>query len=106
METEFIASQLVWNCLTAKDIKYANEREVRYVIMNLPGKFDDIRRELKLDDRTKHYVEADLPLKKRGNIKEILIGPLAPKDAEAKARLFLKKQGYPAIRVVRSKVTL
>jgi hypothetical protein len=106
METEFIASQLVWNCLTAKDIKYANEREVRYVIMNLPGKFDDIRRELKLDDRIKHYVEADLPLKKRGNIKEILIGPLAPKDAEAKARIFLKKQGYPAIRVVRSKVTL
>ncbi len=105
-ETEFIASQLVWNCLTAKNIKYANEREVRYIIMNLPGKFDEIRRELELADRTKHYVEADLPLKKRGNIKEILIGPLAPKDAEVKARLFLKKQGYPAIRVVRSKVTL
>jgi hypothetical protein len=43
METELISSQLVWNCLTAKDLKYANEREVRYVIMNLPGKFDDIR---------------------------------------------------------------
>ena len=30
--------------------------------LNLPGKFDDIRKQLKIGDRIKHYVEADLPL--------------------------------------------
>lgn len=102
METELISSQLVWNCLTAKDLKYANEREVRYVIMNLPGKFDDVRR----SKNGKHYVEADLPLKAPGNIKEILVGSLAFKGAEAKVRSFLKGLGYPDIPIVRSTVAL
>jgi Protein of unknown function (DUF2971) len=101
METEFIASQLVWNCLTAKDFQYANEREVRYVIMNVPGKFDDIRK----PKNGKHYVEADLPLKVPGNIREILVGALAPADAESKVMTLLKNLGYPDIPVVRSAVT-
>jgi hypothetical protein len=41
---ELIASQLVWNCLTAKSIRYANEREVRYLVLNLRGKFDAYRK--------------------------------------------------------------
>ena len=41
---EVIASQLIWNCLTAKNVKYENEREVRYLIMNMRGKFDAHRR--------------------------------------------------------------
>jgi hypothetical protein len=49
---EFIASQLIWNCLTAKSMHYANEREVRYLPLNLRGKFDLHR---KVFDR-KNYV--------------------------------------------------
>jgi hypothetical protein len=90
MAKELIASQLVWNCLTAKSISYENESEVRYVIMNVPGKFDALRKPL----NGKHYIEADLPLKAVGNIKEILIGPLAPVGAESIIRDLLKELGY------------
>ena len=34
---EVVASQLIWNCLTAKRMRYANEREVRYLVLNLRG---------------------------------------------------------------------
>ncbi len=102
MAKEVIASQLVWNCLTAKSANYANEREVRYVIMNVPGKFDEHR---KLHGG-KHYIEVDLPLKAIGNIKEILIGPLAPAGAEVLVAELLKEHNYPdGISIRRSAVT-
>jgi hypothetical protein len=57
-----IASQLVWNCLTAKSEEFEDESEVRYVIMNVPDKFQSIRKPL----GEKDYIEADLPLKVEG----------------------------------------
>jgi hypothetical protein len=101
MAKEVIASQLVWNCLTAKSIGHENEREVRYLLLNVPGKFDAHRRSF----NGKYYVEAPLPLKKSGSIVEILAGPLAPPDAEAKVAEILKVNGYPEdIPVVRSSI--
>jgi hypothetical protein len=90
---ELIASQLIWNCLTAKSLQYASEREVRYVLLNLRGKFDAHRKEF----NGKHYVEATLPLKRPGSIVEILIGPRASDGTEEKLQEFLREQGYPAI---------
>lgn len=90
MSKEVIASQLVWNCLTAKGQAYENEREVRYIIMNLPGKFEGIRKSL----GEKDYIEADLPLKAPTNIKEILVGPLAPAGTETMVWALLKELGY------------
>jgi Protein of unknown function (DUF2971) len=87
---EVIASQLIWNCLTAKHISYANEREVRYVIMNVREKFDVHRK----FHNGKHYVEAPLQLKTEGGIMEILVGPLAPAGAEEMIGEFLKAHGY------------
>jgi hypothetical protein len=40
-------------------------------------------------------IEAQLPLKKLGSIVEILVGPLAPPDAEAKVAEVLRQHGYP-----------
>jgi len=95
---EVIASQLIWNCLTAKSVRYANEREVRYLVLNLRGKFDAHRKTFD----GKAYIEAKLPLKEMGSLAEILVGPLAPDDAEQKLRQFLDEQGYPAVPVSRS----
>jgi hypothetical protein len=99
---EVIASQLIWNCLTAKSVRYANEREVRYLVLNLHGKFNAHRKTF----GGKPYIEAKLPLKEAGSLIEILVGPLAPDDAEEKLRHFMYAQGYPAIRVSRSSVHL
>lgn len=88
---EVIASQLIWNCLTAKNVKYENEREVRYLIMNMRGKFDAHRR----SHRGKHYAETPLSLKEPGSIVEVLVGPLAATHAEATVAEILKKNNYP-----------
>lgn len=91
MAREVIASQLIWNCLTAKREKYMNEREVRYIIMNIVAKFDRHRKFFK----GKTYVEAPLPLKAPGSIMQILVGARAPRDAENMVSDFLEAQGYP-----------
>jgi hypothetical protein len=88
---EVLASQLVWNCLTAKDQHFANEKEIRCIIMNVRANFDPYRRAL----GTRNYVEHELPLKAKGAIAEILIGPHAPADAEAKVAALLHDEGYP-----------
>jgi hypothetical protein len=90
MSKEVIASQLVWNCLTAKSDEFKNEREVRYVIMNVPGKFESIRKSLGERD----YIEVDLSLKAPGSINEILVGPFASAGAEAMVGALLKELGY------------
>ena len=79
MAREVIASQLIWNCLTAKHNSFSNEREVRYIIMGIISKFDPHRKHF----NSKAYVETPLPLKTAGSIMEILVGPYAPADAEA-----------------------
>jgi hypothetical protein len=91
MVDEVIASQLIWNCLTSKRDDYANEREVRFIIMNVVAKFDEHRKLF----RGKTYVEAALPLKAEGSIVQILVGPHAPSDAENMVSDLLKMHGYP-----------
>lgn len=103
MAREVMASQLVWNCLTAKESKFSNEREVRGIVMGVRERFDSHRKML----GARAYIEVPLPLRTPGGIAEILIGPRAPPDAEAKVRALLKSEGYAdAIPVIRSSVLL
>jgi hypothetical protein len=100
---EVIASQLIWNCLTAKHQNFSNEREVRYIIMGIISKFEPHRKYF----NGKAYVETPLPLKTAGSVMEILVGPRAPDGAEAMVKTFLKANGYPdAIPVRRSGAVL
>lgn len=91
MVREVIASQLIWNCLTAKHSDYSNEREVRYIIMNVRAKFDGHRKIF--DGKT--YIEAPLTLKAPGSIMHVLVGPNAPANAEERLADLLKMEGYP-----------
>jgi hypothetical protein len=91
MALEVIASQLIWNCLTAKRDTNANEREVRYIIMNITPKFDAHRKEY----NGRNYIEASLPLKSPCSIMKILVGPNAQRNAEHIVSDFLKAHGYP-----------
>jgi Protein of unknown function (DUF2971) len=91
MAHELLASQMIWNCLTAKEAEFADEREVRGIVMNVRAKFDPWRR----THAGRHYVEHPLPVKKPGSITEILVGPDAAPDAEAWVRTLLKAEGYP-----------
>jgi hypothetical protein len=103
MAREVIASQLIWNCLTAKDAKYADEREVRCMLMNIRKKFDCHRRM----HNGRPYVEASLRLKAAGQITEVLVGPIAPACSEAMVSEFVRANGYPGcVPVIRSKASL
>ena len=100
MAKEVIASQLVWNCLTGKKLKYQDEREIRFLIMNLLDRFDGLRKSY--DEKA--YIEALVPLRVPGNVTEIIIGANAPENAEAQINAFLSEQGYSGIPVSRSRV--
>jgi Protein of unknown function (DUF2971) len=91
MAHELLASQMIWNCLTAKETQFEDEREVRGIVMNVRAKFDPWRR----THAGRDYVEHVLPLKEPGSITEILVGPDAPVDAEARVRALLKAESYP-----------
>jgi Protein of unknown function (DUF2971) len=91
MVREVIASQLIWNCLTAKHQDFANEREVRFIVMNVIKRFDGLRKRI----NGKTYIEASLPLRRPGSVMQILVGPVAPSDAEQRVSNFLRDQGYP-----------
>ena len=90
MAREVIATQLIWNCLTAKRDNFQSEREVRYIIMNVAARFDAHRKSFK----NRPYVETPVPLKAAGNIMEILVGPRSPEGAEAIVRHFLQANDY------------
>lgn len=103
MAREVIANQLIWNCLTAKETKFAIEEEVRFVLMGVCKKFDSYRK----NHNGRLYVETPVALKIPGNISEIIIGPNASEDAENFVSDFLQSNGYPKdIPIVRSKAKL
>ena len=103
MAREVIASQLIWNCLTAKHEEFANEQEVQYIIMNVTAKFERHRKNF----GGRWYVETPLPLKKPGSIMQILAGPNTPPDSETRNSGFPTMHDYPAcIRVRRSTAIL
>lgn len=103
MAHELLASQMIWNCLTAKETQFEDEREVRGIVMNVRAKFDPWRR----THAGRDYVEHVLPLKEPGYITEILVGPDAPVDAEARVRALLKAESYPdAIPVRRAQAAI
>jgi hypothetical protein len=91
MAREVIASQLVWNCLTAKHDCYSNECEVRYMLVGVRAKFDGLRKVF----NGKTYIEAPLPLRTAGSVTQILAGPNAPLDAEEMTSKLLVSLGYP-----------
>jgi hypothetical protein len=82
MAHELLASQMIWNCLTGKEAQFEDERQVRRIVMNVREKFDSWRR----SHAGRHYVEHALPLQEPGSITEILVGPDAPVDAEARVQ--------------------
>jgi hypothetical protein len=99
MNMAFIADLLIWNCLTAKSEGFRDERETRYIILGMRAAFDPFRRQ----HNGRNYVETPLPLAEPGNITEIIVGPDAPRDAEAMVTDLLASLGYPAaIPVIRS----
>jgi hypothetical protein len=104
MAQEVLASQLIWNCLTAKEGKYEPEQEVRGIIMGGSDRFDQYRNTFVDPQRgDRYYIEHPLDLKMDGHIAEILVGPLAPPDAEAMVRALLQREGYPPnVSVIRS----
>ena len=98
----YIASQLIWRCLTSKRKKFKVEDEIRFVILGQAKNFTGLTR--LLGKRT--YVEHKLPLKKPGSVEEIIVGSNAPGSALRMVRELLDNAGYSGVRVMRSKIRL
>jgi hypothetical protein len=103
MNKDYIATMLIWSCLTAKAAQFQDEQETRYIILGVRQIFDDCRKQ----HNGRDYVDTPLPLSEPGNITEVLVGPQAPAGAEGMVRDLLQSSGYPpGIPVSRSKASL
>jgi hypothetical protein len=82
MADHLLASELILNCLIAKDPKWAPEHEVREFILGENAKLAPCVSTRYRAGETVPYIAGDMPLRQPGGIAEILIGPAAPTDAE------------------------
>ncbi|UQR61186.1 DUF2971 domain-containing protein [Bradyrhizobium sp. C-145] len=102
---ELIASPLIWNCLTSKHSGYIHEQEVRLVIM---GTLSALSSHIKTRSRaggTLRYIAQPIQIRAPRMIKEIVIGPAAPPDAERNIRAFLVTLGIDQdVEIVRSAI--
>jgi hypothetical protein len=98
MAKEYIARQLIWRCLTAKRSCWEHQSEVRFVVMNLPKRFDG----LEMSHGGRRYITYALPLADPGSVVEIIIGSAAPSDAEPWLAQLLNDLGYSGVPVTRS----
>jgi Protein of unknown function (DUF2971) len=100
MAKEYIARQLVWRSITAKRVRWERQSEVRFVTMNQSKNFAGLTK----THNGRTYVTYALPLRDGGSIAEIMLGPLAPNDAEQWVRDQLATLGYPAVNITRSHI--
>jgi hypothetical protein len=98
-----VATPLLWNALTCKHSGYANESEVRLIILGEKKKFKGKISKRIRKGKVVPYIPRRLPLRERGNITGIVIGPAAPKSAERDIRKLLKSLGLD-VPIRRSKI--
>ena len=102
-----LASPLIWNCLVAKVDRYRPEKEFRIAIL---GQRDPLQPAVEFRNRSHDaiiervpYIPFAYPLKQSGSIAEIVVGPVAPADAEDRVLRCLAALGYAyEIRIRRS----
>jgi hypothetical protein len=88
-----VATPLLWNALTCKHSAYQHEAEVRMIILGEKKQFKGKISTRLRNGKAVRYIACRLPLRKRGHITEIVIGPAAPNSAEAAIRRALKLAG-------------
>jgi hypothetical protein len=100
-----IASPLIWNCLTTKHPAYAHEREVRLILLGLTASLAPYITTRLRGSEIVPYVPHQLPLKKKGSLAGIVVGPATPVDAVRTVRTLLRSLGYdPELPVSRSDI--
>jgi hypothetical protein len=100
-----IAVPLIWNAITCKHPSYARESEVRLVILGDKRQFRGKISKRIRGGKDVPYIPLRLPMREPGNLVEIVVGPDAPKNAEADIRKFLKSISVNhAIPIRRSKI--
>lgn len=100
-----IAAPLIWNALTCKHSGYENEHEVRLLVVAEKKKFKGKISTRKRKKETVPYISRSLHLHEGGSILEIVVGPAAPKDAEAQIKKMLRSAGIKySIPIKRSKI--
>jgi DUF2971 family protein len=88
-----IAAPLIWNALTCKHPGYKHESEVRLVIVGDKRQFRRKISKRKRGDKVVPYIPHHFPLRERKKLVGIVIGPAAPRGAEAAILRLLKSAG-------------
>jgi hypothetical protein len=81
--------------VTCKDAAYAHERETRLVITNQVSELAAVTKIRTRGSTLVPYIPSALAVRRRGAIREIMIGPAAAEMADDAVRTFLRTQGVP-----------
>ena len=82
MANTLLARELILNSLIVKDSKWAPEREVRLFILGSGANLAPYVSTRIRGTETVPFIKSDMPLRQPDSIAEIVIGPVAPPDAE------------------------
>ena len=88
MAQEYLASQLIWQCLTSKHQEFFGEEEVRCIVMNTHKRLQPYVHV----NGGRNYVQTPLELRKPPGLHELLIGPRSDMSLD-QARFLLKELG-------------
>jgi cell division septation protein DedD len=95
---------LIWNGITSKHSAYANEKEVRRIILGHLPQFSKIETRMRRAELIP-FIRSSMATQAKGNITRIMVGPAAEPAAEEDARELLRSVGIdPTNLVVRSKI--
>lgn len=99
-----VAGRLLWNSLVTKHEAYASEQEVRLFMVGSKADFVGHVETRARGSQIVPYISCPLPLKKRGVIVQVGIGPAAPEDAEDGVSSFLASHGLGRVPHPRSDI--
>jgi len=95
---------LLWNSVTTKHSAYANEKEVRLIVLGHLPMFTKIETRTRRDQLVP-FIRSPMATQTKGNITRVVIGPAAGSTAEDSVNDLLRTSGIdPTNRVFRSKI--
>jgi hypothetical protein len=82
MADRLLATELILHCLTVKGLDWSPENEVRLFILGQRANLAPYVSTHSRGTETVPFIKSDMRLHEPGSITEILVGPVAPRDAE------------------------
>lgn len=96
---------ILWNALTTKHVAYEAERETRLIMVNSIHRLAPFIETHVRNGEVVPFVALSLPMRRRGSLTNLIVGPASSSDSVNGARQFLRSVGLDtSVRLERSSI--